>query len=731
MGGGFSRQLDQRQRRYLQGRTEAVVKNFIPYYHRQYGAAFLRHLWKEMEQQEKHSHQLMTRHKESNSAEGTIVEDNLMLSEEDPRRWKERYCRVRGDFTVEWFFNKQASEKGSKPMAQMCLTGYLLTTSEKEYREMVNKFCLDTKGGNSSSSDDPFETFPTQYHLFLFHPFQKHFCACLATQDSQQTWYTVLYDGIRHHSMDVQRRGTFASEAFLEAVRFYLQEKGIYGTGELLLGTESEVLSNVVMEDMMPALCVQIPRTLRGTESKKKATWLNFLQEVYAVVLQDVSRLLQATDAEKEEWRHHLEKTVRPDMDQIFTLREQLIKKLKVTLTGPVESCYTEDVEPYLCSVVEELISPLSTAFQEVRLLFSESVSDIIRNVQNNWRATLLDELLAWFTDLPEDSVRMHQCYEKVECLQQSLENLKDRFGFKGTRVLILRAQNLMQQIMANTVYTFQQLLQQQLNKTRNSDLVSQTLENVRGRALKKFDYDSSLIRKQFVQEAVIQIILPYLLKTLEPHCKLILPEYERYVFADYNSVLYIEAIYEDILIQTLLQTVTTVLKEASSQKKHNLYSESLMCIYDREENMLDQNAADNMPTSNCSSYGAIKQKKNVHHQDKHFTQQKLKTITEENSNRPYSETDHITKGYMWSKSTDTDSHHVDDENSDLDETPQHLVYGNLWRLQLPGICNNSDEDQDDPNTLYENDKGDLQDVLLEFKDEGLPLNGRLSALRQ
>lgn len=56
----------------------------------------------------------------------------------------------------------------------------------------------------------------------------------------------------------LQRQDSFEVEAFLEAVRFYRQEKGSYGAGDLLLGTEPEVckvLSSPKLEYLIHALC--------------------------------------------------------------------------------------------------------------------------------------------------------------------------------------------------------------------------------------------------------------------------------------------------------------------------------------------------------------------------------------------------------------------------------------------------------------------------------------------
>lgn len=103
-------------------------------------------------------------------------------------------------------------------------------------------------------------------------------------------------------SPELQRRDSPEAEAFLEAVRFYRQERGRYGAGDLLLGPEPEVgkalggwsvsskavaprcfqpllfgfqiLGNVLMEDLLPLLRSQVLPSIRGSERRRQQLWL-------------------------------------------------------------------------------------------------------------------------------------------------------------------------------------------------------------------------------------------------------------------------------------------------------------------------------------------------------------------------------------------------------------------------------------------------------------------------
>ncbi|XP_067416780.1 protein Niban 3 [Emydura macquarii macquarii] len=360
------------------------------------------------------------------------------------------------------------------------------------------------------------------------------------------------------------------------------------------------------MEDLLPVLQSQVPPDLKGSESRKKQTWCQFLEEVYTLVLSQVSSEFLDFQSKNEKLHIELEKKIRPDLDQMLNLKDQISRKLQVVVQSPAECCCHQGVEPDLDCVMEELIRPISFGFDMVRLLFIDRIDEMIRNVQV-LPSTILKEEVLTLGEMTWKPGFMEPCYVKANLYKDSLQGLKERFGFHGVASLILSAQNLMQQLMQNSVHTFQQLSEQHLSSATNHSQITQTLEKVKARVLKfpdccadssfnwavvgfqKFDYDSSSTRKEFAQEWLVQIFFPFLLKNLEPRCKLELPKYENYVFADFSGIINVENIYEEMVLAILQQAVSKALKEASSQNRHNLYSDSFSCVLDSVDNLLQQ----------------------------------------------------------------------------------------------------------------------------------------------
>ncbi|KAJ1172757.1 hypothetical protein NDU88_004599 [Pleurodeles waltl] len=582
MGGGHSQQPDVEQRRYLRGRTEAVVKTFIPYYHRQVAVAILRRLWSEGEPQGRHSQQLM-QCQVWRSPEARFHQGSLLYFKEKTRKWKERCLAVRGDYTLEWEEEKPVQAKCGLSKACSSLSGYKLATSLQEYARLVGAFCQSRTVGSSA---DWLPSLPTAFPLFLYHPFCRHYYFCCSSAESQHAWKCALQEGIRHHNTVLQRGNSPHVEAFLESVRFFRQEKGRYGSWDQLLGTEPEILSNLVMEDLLPVLESSAAPTRRGTELRQQTAWFQFLQEVYSLIFTQVSEELKVFKEEKENLHRTLEKKIRPDLDQLWALKDQISDKLEGAVGSAVRACLSESVHSHLEPVMDALVSPVTSGLEAVRSVFDSRIIEVMANTESSSPIALQKEVYT-LSDMPWDSVLLQRCFERVLPLQEGLSALGERFDLLTVDWLLLRAQNLMQQFLQNAVYTFQQLLGPHL--TASADIIKrmQTLGKVKGRVLKKFDSDSSRARRRFARDTLVDIFLPFLLKRLEPECKRELPKYDCYVFADYSAILHVENIYEDIVRGVLLEAVDEALKDPSRQQKHHLGSESLASILESAENLL------------------------------------------------------------------------------------------------------------------------------------------------
>ncbi|KAL8178131.1 UNVERIFIED_CONTAM: hypothetical protein K2H54_030777, partial [Gekko kuhli] len=222
---------------------------------------------------------------------------------------------------------------------------------------------------------------------------------------------------------------------------------------------------------------------MKGKRNDRKRAWFGIVEDTYRLVQEEVSDGLGVLKEECREATKGLEGTIRSDVDQIVNSKNFLAGKIKESVADPVQKCCSESIQPFLASILEELMGPVSSGFSEVRLLFEKEVNEISQDFQATNDNTKLKEDVDLLMSLPYNSVKMEPCYLKVNLLQEQLQDLKSRFKFYHIDLIIQRTQNHMQELMENAVYTFEQLLS--LGHQKDTARMATAIEKVKLRVLK------------------------------------------------------------------------------------------------------------------------------------------------------------------------------------------------------------------------------------------------------
>ncbi|XP_036884717.1 protein Niban 3 isoform X6 [Sturnira hondurensis] len=587
MGGRPSSPLDKRQQQHLRGQVDALMKNFLPQYRVQLAASVLRQISRELVPQELAGCQLLHSKKLPRVREHR---GPLIQLQGHPPQWQPIFCVLRGDGRLEWFSHKEEYEHGGRPLGSAALTGYTVLTSQREYLHLLDTLCPDSPGDQTQEEPDPLLEMPVNFPLFLQHPFRRHLCFSAATGEMQRAWRLALQGGIRLRGTVLQRSQAPAAHAFLDAIRLYRQHKGHFCHDDMTLGSDAEVsaaqartgtprnflgpqrssgspllqvLTAVLMRELLQVLQAQTQAGLRGTGRARARAWTELLDAVYAAVLAGASAGLRAFQPEKDELLAALDRTIRPDVDHLLSLRGRVSIKLLAEVQGPLESCLRRKVDAQLPRLTQTLLNTVEAALAAVQTLLVQGMDRLSRHLRGSPSSTRLRKEVYSFGEMPWDPELMQTCYREAERSRGRLGQLVAAFGFSGVRSLVFGAQDLSQQLMADAVATFLQLADQCLTTALDCIQAAQQLEKVRGRVLKKFQSDSSSAQRRFVRGWQICIFLPFVLSQLEPSCKAELREFEGEVLAVGSPALTIEGIYEDVIRGALLQRIDRELKKA------------------------------------------------------------------------------------------------------------------------------------------------------------------------
>ncbi|XP_072520943.1 protein Niban 2b [Salminus brasiliensis] len=569
MGDLISSHLDEGKREIITVRTSEVIGEFGRLYEQQYVVALFNKVRYDVEGGGGPQPQLL--HRKVPLENKSIFSGTLFQYLEENKKWRNRFLFVPDSYIISYYDSKQAHDRGLQPKGIINCAGYRVLTSMEKYLELLESSLPGVKAKVGSS---PFLKCATQFPLILWHPYARHHYFCVATEKEQQKWNAVFQDCVRHANNGLSEECKVQTPAFTDAVRLYRQARGQYGTWDMMCGVPPQILANLVMEKLLPELRDLISPRLKGKLQERQKNWILISDAVYGLVQNQAQLQYEAIVQSCEAGRPPLEASIRTDMDQIITSKEHVTSKVRALVLPKAEKLLKVSIQPYISSILEALMEPTSRGFFEVRDVFFRELVDMSKNLLNGGSKEKLGEHMEKISMLAFHPVKMQGCYEKVE--QLSLEGLQQRFDVTSPSVFVQRAQILMREQMDDAVYTFEQLLHQSLEGQEEEDLCK-TIQKCQDRVIKKFDYDSSTVRKKFFREALLQIFIPYMLKQLSQSCSADLPQFQELIFEDFSRFILVENIFEEVVLQTVMKDIMMAVKEAAVQRRHNLYRDSIV----------------------------------------------------------------------------------------------------------------------------------------------------------
>ncbi|XP_034997230.2 protein Niban 2 isoform X2 [Hippoglossus stenolepis] len=561
------------------------MKEFSDVYEQQYAVALFNSVRYEIEGGGGTQSQLL--HRQDPLAGRTIFSGSLFQYLEENRKWRNRFVSVPNTYSFDLYESKTAHDRELHPKVTISCAGYKALTSMEEYLELMN---TSLPGIKARVGSHPFIKCATQFPLILWHPYARHHYFCVTTEKEQKKWHAVLQDCVRHCNNGLSEDSTVETPAFTDAVRRHRQKKGHYGTWDMMCGAPPQILANLVMETLHPELRNVIGPRLKGKMQQRQRNWMLVSDAVYRQVLSQTKSQYGALVDACEAQRVQLDARLRTDMDQIITSKEHVSSKIRALVLPKTEPLLRTSVQPYISSILEALMEPTSRGFSEVREVFFRELVEISKNSLNGGGKDKMGDHMERLSMLAFHPVKMQSCYEQVE--QLNLEGLQQRFDVGSPSVFVSRAQILMREQMDNAVYTFEQLLHQCLEGKEEDDMCK-TIQRCQDRVLKKYDYDSSTVRKKFFREALLQIIIPYMLQQLSPSCSPELPRFKELIFEDFSRFLLVENMFEEVVLHSVTKDIMMAVKEAAVQRRHNLYRDSMVLTNsDPNLHLLGENAS-------------------------------------------------------------------------------------------------------------------------------------------
>uniref|UniRef100_A0A8B9FXQ3 Niban apoptosis regulator 2 n=1 Tax=Amazona collaria TaxID=241587 RepID=A0A8B9FXQ3_9PSIT len=243
-------------------RTGKVLGEFCRCYKEQFGVALFNSVRYEIEGNGGPQAQLL--HRKVPLEDHVIYSGNLFHYIEENKKWRNRFCVVPHNYGLVLYENKLVRgiprRWWAHPTSLSCSAPHIILPS--------------LAGVTPKLGQTPIFKCPTDFPLILWHPYARHYYFCVMTGKEQEKWRAVFQDCVRHCNNGISEHSKVEAPAFTDAVRMYRQSKEQYGTWDMLCGNETQVLSNLVMEELLPELRNAIGPRLKGKAQERQRTWI-------------------------------------------------------------------------------------------------------------------------------------------------------------------------------------------------------------------------------------------------------------------------------------------------------------------------------------------------------------------------------------------------------------------------------------------------------------------------
>ncbi|XP_068196079.1 protein Niban 1-like isoform X2 [Antennarius striatus] len=560
MGASSSGLLDEAKITNIKELVDRTFQSFSVFYRQQYTTAHFTHLHQELEPNTVERDLLLTQRPQQ-CPEEVLYEGSVKFSSwNEQGKKRERFTILRRDYNVEIHESMETFSRGCPAKLVLQTAGGSVFTTEEESRFHLEQTCaaaLNEVQEDCSTVVSP----PDPFAVYLHLPYMGYTCFIFQQEAERDHFLSALKTCIRHCNLDLWCDSFYESQAFIRALRLYRQEKGCYESWEMLLGSEEKVLASQVMEEVLPWLHSQLKSRVKGKKNERIRQWLAIVQETYTLVVEQLTAGLEVL---KQECRHTAagnQILIRSDLDQIMSSLCFLEEKVRACICEDAEKMCSESVAPYMSTILEVLTENISAGILGMQHTLHSEIDTAFKHTNGTTGET--KKALATL-----HSISLYQSYRQVVGVTEKLECFKQGFGVKSFQRLVHSAHLEMEKLLDNAVHTLEVFLQSSVDLQPLQTHVN--MDRAKERVL-KFDYDSRVVQRRLYQEALVEIILPALIRRMDSKWKTELQQFEQYIFSDYSSFILVHNVYEDVLRSILCKQIETVVQDAASKKSNNV----------------------------------------------------------------------------------------------------------------------------------------------------------------
>ncbi|XP_062506059.1 PH domain-containing protein DDB_G0267786-like isoform X2 [Corticium candelabrum] len=457
--GPFASPISDDQLNDIKSLIETVLTTFTVQYSKAYAVALVKHIEEELKKEKPDEWKLLERPVQKDSNTRPLKTGYLVKQGAIRKNWLRRFFVVRPDYKVDYYETKETYDAGGKPKGTVAACGYGVSTNVAKDL-LARAQDVAAKLGMEAGDISPVKSYPE--FCWEVHHIRRRCWFIHATSKNEKEEWTRMFKLCCRRCDGYNNKDPVHIAAFQLATRKTRHELGhyrywVYG------GTEEQVLGDLIVDDLECTLLKDIYSKIKGPRDVRIAIRSKVLQVIDSLVMAAVTPAYKAMEAAVKVIRGRIEEVIRSKIEPLFKAKQEIKEKIQSAILETINPTLAEKVSPRLAGIIEILISPMTEAFQETRVVFDDQMTLLARTVKE--KNGFGESLTSYFHDLdctPRTSA-MYDAFKKVKVMKDPLWALHQFFNDITPSPLIHEAKETLSKILDMAIYTFEKLLEEEV----------------------------------------------------------------------------------------------------------------------------------------------------------------------------------------------------------------------------------------------------------------------------
>lgn len=507
--------IDSHKKQQIEDIAQEFLQEFTLAYNTAYGVEYTKLTLKEIDAEsfaeEKPAYQLM--HRPWDSIKNPLKMGYLSKKGAVVKNWKKRYFVVNPDYSIDYFENEEAYEKGFKPKGTIFPCGYEVNGNLDEImaerlKNLAKLMKVDEKevGAPEKLPEHTFE---------VAHSRRRSYLITAENDEDKSAWIETFKvccrkaEGLK--SEDPVGRAAFKVALWKTYWRYRVE------------GTEEQVLSDILVDRINCRVMSEVYAEIRGGWTMKQKIREQVVKTLDSLVMAMVIPSWKGMQESSQQMKKVLEPTINDKKDELAAVQRKVMWDLSELLKSTLEKVL-KDMEETMKEMADLLRRRMEQGLAELRKIFIMKVDEVIEQAKNT--NEIEAALPSFFQTLDRAPRSLSVLYDALVCIR-FVSTLREKFDqrinkLNGHLVTDIGSDKLAQ-LLDSAMFTFEERFNEGISGTdakANGETAADIMKVVKEEVLLKYDEDQKIVLVEYLMESMLCMLVPHTHNLTDQVCK-------------------------------------------------------------------------------------------------------------------------------------------------------------------------------------------------------------------